>query len=772
MRKPLKWCGIILWAASAAAAFDFYSYWEPPLVGAAASVAVADDARSVPLNAAGLAAGHGFNAFFSSAVQDLGARDLHLYGDTLIGGFGYDWAREDHPDVRASRFSWTCGFPVYRWVGAGVGVGRLAASHPYLTAAWTVDAGLLVRPMPYASFGLSARNLNEPRFLRRVEPRTYVLGVGVRPGWERLTLAGDVGWREGDPTDEVGWRVGADVEVVSGVTLGADVDDEKRIGMAVSAGFPNFGAGYVARVNEDADLVGDNLSFYANTERRRSVVVGGKRYAEITVSGNLQEGEPGFSLFGSGTSARDIIRKLDAAADDPAIAGVIVRVGGVGMSGLAQEIKAALARVRARGKKVYAYVDDVMDPGAYYVAAGADCVAMSPRGYFAGTGGYMSLWRIKDLAARFGVEFEYATAGTYKGSSAEVFAGPPTEQQLEETQAIVDDIYARFVRDVAADRGLSEEVFRKYYEGPLLDAAACKDAGLVDEVTRYEGLKDFIARADRVDEIAASPAGAGRAWEYRWGRPRKVRVILAEGFILRGESGRIFLFGPRSMGSDTLVDQIKAAREDPEVGAVVLRVNSGGGDGLASDDIYQELKKCRDSGKVVVASMGDVAASGGYMISCAGERIFAEPATITASIGVFSQKLVLEDLYEKYGIDQYIIKPHEHADAMSPRRHLTTEEMAWMEDATRKAYDDFVATVAEARGMDRARVAEIAEGRVYTGAVAKDLGLVDEMGGLAEAVAYARGKAGLPSYSPVEYVGWEDAFVSRMMRAAGVVAGW
>jgi len=773
----------LAWAAGGAGAFDGYTYWDVPMTGAAASVAVADDARAVPLNPAGLAVDHGFNGYIASYTRAYaGRKDVHAYADTPLGGFGYEWARDYDPALpvnrRASRFTWALGFPLGRGFALGVAANRLAASKPYLTSAWAFDAGFLMRPIPYFSLGLAARNLNEPRFLREDQRRAYVAGIGIRPGWERLTLAGDVSWREGDEPEAVGWRAGIGVTVVKGLTFDAGVDDTRTYDAGLSFGFPFASAGYNARLSEDGDLVGENVAVGFNVRPKPSIVTAGGEYAEFDLAGDLSETPTGFSLLGGGGRAgtRDLLERLRRAREDDGVKVIIVKVGdvrpgfGPGVSALCQDLRAELKACRAAGKKVYAYVEEVTRPANYYIAAAADEIVISPWGYFGGVGTYINLWRYTGLAERFGIGFDYVTAGAYKGAFHQI-APEPTPEQKEEIQALVDDAYGQFVRDVAADRGLDAARVRELCEGPPLTAEDCKKARLADHVYRYDDFKDYLARGAKKGEIDVTRVTALTPWRDRWGRPGSIRVVVAAGGIERGAGGESFLTGSRVMGAETICRQLREARKDKAVKAIVLRIDSGGGDGLASSDIYEEMKQCRTAGKVVVASMGDMAASGGYFIACGADRIFAQPATLTGSIGVVTAKPVLAGLYDKYGISRTPITSHEHADATSANRAWTPEEKSWVEGLIQYDYGQFLDVVAASRKIERTRLEEIAQGRVYTGERALAIGLVDELGSLDDALAYARAQAKLPMDAPVEFVGLRSGFWERVPGAAATLMG-
>jgi protease IV len=241
----------------------------------------------------------------------------------------------------------------------------------------------------------------------------------------------------------------------------------------------------------------------------------------------------------------------------------------------------------------------------------------------------------------------------------------------------------------------------------------------------------------------------------RWGVHRKVAVVRVEGAIASGRS-RPAPFGQDGIaGAETIARLVKAAAADPEVAALVLRVDSPGGDGLASDLIWREVVQARRAGKPVVASMGDLAASGGYLVSVAADAIVAEPSTLTGSIGVFALKPDLSGLLGKLGVNPVTVKRGRHADLQSFTRGWTAEERALVEREVRAFYELFLSRVAEGRHLRRAAVEEVAEGRVWTGAQARDRGLVDALGTFEDAIRLAAARAGLPPDEEVELAAFE-----------------
>ncbi|MBU2700700.1 protease-4 [Sporomusaceae bacterium BoRhaA] len=230
----------------------------------------------------------------------------------------------------------------------------------------------------------------------------------------------------------------------------------------------------------------------------------------------------------------------------------------------------------------------------------------------------------------------------------------------------------------------------------------------------------------------------------------KVAVIYVEGVIMGGH-GQVGILNDQG-GTDNIMKQIREARDDQEVKAVVIRVNSPGGSAPASQELGEEIQKLRATGKVVVTSMGDVAASGGYWIAAVSDKIYANPATLTGSIGVYIPYSNWEELYKKIGIQQEKIKSGPYKDILSPDRPLTVEERAMVQDMVNDLYEQFVQVVATGRHMDEVQVRSLADGRVYTGHQAKDLGLVDEYGNLYDAIDGAAALAGLkPNPDVVEY---------------------
>jgi protease-4 len=322
------------------------------------------------------------------------------------------------------------------------------------------------------------------------------------------------------------------------------------------------------------------------------------------------------------------------------------------------------------------------------------------------------------------------------------------EPHRESYQSLLDSQVEQLVAGIAEGRGLDPAVVRELMDGGPFHASEAVDAGLVDRLSYrdevYASLKDELRGtylyADRYLKRA------GRA--HRKGAT--IALIHGTGSIARGRSKPKSLFGGASMGSDDVCAAIRKAVKAKRVKAILFRIDSPGGSAVASDAIWREVRRAREQGTPVVASMGNVAASGGYYVAMGADKIVADPGTITGSIGVVWGKFVTREAWKKLGVDWDSLQVGENADIWSPSHDLDEDGWKRLESFLDEIYDDFTGKVAESRGMDRDAVEAVAKGRVWTGTQAKENGLVDELGGFERALALTRAVAELPEGAPVK----------------------
>jgi protease-4 len=461
----------------------------------------------------------------------------------------------------------------------------------------------------------------------------------------------------------------------------------------------------------------------------------------------------------------DLLDALKRARDDRRVTALVARVGGRGI-GLAavQELRQAVRQLADAGKATIAWADSFGEFSAgnvqYYLATAFDTIWLQPSGDLGLTGIAVERVFLRGALDKIGADFQVAKRHEYKSAAEQLteqgFSGPAREETERLTASITEQIGAA----VADRRNLTPDRVRTLINsGPFL-AAAAQEHGLVDHLgyrdevysaVRKQAGPDAVLQylgryhrakllAEKARKFAVAPPWLGGPGG-QGGEP-VVALIFATGPIRRGRSGRSPL-GGGAMGSDTIAAAIRTAAR--EARAIVLRVNSPGGSYVASDTIWREVVRARAGGTPVVASMGDVAASGGYYIAMAADVIVAQPGTVTGSIGVLTGKPVLGQALGRAGVTSDLIQQGAHAAMFSQQRPFSPDEWALVNDWLDHIYADFTGKVAQARGMTQPQVHELARGRVWTGADAAERGLVDELGGLDRAAAIARTRAGLPA---------------------------
>ncbi|HEY1089572.1 MAG TPA: signal peptide peptidase SppA [Burkholderiaceae bacterium] len=440
---------------------------------------------------------------------------------------------------------------------------------------------------------------------------------------------------------------------------------------------------------------------------------------------------------------RDVLAVLDAAAKDAQISTLVLDLDDFAGGGLASlhELSAALQRFKASGKPVLAYGDSYSQRN-YLLAAQASKVYMHPMGMveLRGFGGYRNYY--KDAFDRLGISANVLRVGTYKNAVEPYFANGPSPATLEAEGLLYGDLWSGFTTAVETGRRLDKGAVMLGIEHmPELLAEAKGDAAalalklkLIDGLkTRDEVRAELIARGAKDGNTYRHidyNAYLGRLKQGRQYGPA-VGIVVAEGEIVDGDANA------GGVGGDSTARLIRQAREDEDIKAVVLRVNSPGGSAFASEIVRRELELTRQAGKPVVVSMGDVAASGGYWISMASDRVIADAGTITGSIGVFGMLPTGAGLLDKLSIHTGGTTTTWLAGASDPRRELDPRYAAMVQSGIQHIYDDFTSKAAAARKMDVAAIDAIAQGRVWTGAQALERGLVDELGSFDQAVSTA-----------------------------------
>lgn len=671
-------------------------------------------------------------------------------------------------DDAYSKITFALAVPLIRWLkpkwaknlSFGVNYSRMVSSTNFHAVKTNqVDIGAAWWPLRFLALGLMARSMNVPHTgpspsvtqsyvfdpevaFRPLGTKALELAVGARISPIRQDTAR---WRTHvvDPRGRLlinikGVRLFAEAErfrffPVSLSGFAADPRDAVKITMGFGLDFGHFGflGGATTSAGGPASYSGDGgvARLRISQERYESVVVVRPRLVT-----KLQ-----LSKYSGDRGMWKLVEQLDDIATRRGVALVETTGMALGYPQL-EEIREALQRVRARGGKVVVYLQGG-SLRAYLLAAGADRIVMHPNSSLDILGMRIQRFYFADLLAKLGVKAEFVRVAEYKGVPDQWERDGPSEPVARQHRQMVSDFWNHVLRTVARDRGQDPLVVKDWIdEAPISAEAALRD-GIVDDLAFPDeldaDLEAWLGRKIRIELPSKQ-----KEHVERYGLPSRIAVLEIEGDLVDGESFTIPLVNRKIAGSATLTKQIEKLRKDDGVRAVVVRIDSPGGSVRASDEIARELDLTRKK-KPVVISMGNVCASGGYYIATAGQYIYADATTATGSIGIFYPKFDLSGLADKLGIGIDRADYGAHAGLRSLWKPYSEDERAAAQRDIEDGYREFTARVGRARNMNAKQVDEVARGRVWSGVRAIEVGLVDDYGGLREAIMRARAIAGL-----------------------------
>ncbi|MBK7533810.1 MAG: signal peptide peptidase SppA [Myxococcales bacterium] len=565
-------------------------------------------------------------------------------------------------------------------------------------------------------------------------------------------------WREGSSSSEAGAKRGAgaaagdQAERPEGGEPGPSSPKAKPATPAFDPSNLASGLGMLEKIGDSLREPGP----YEAPQRSADFDADKPHWWVLTLSGAVVERESFSWSGGSGIELAALQERLAQAAGEEKLLGVVLRFADLELSFPdALEVRAAIKKVRAAGRRVVCHSHGTGNV-EYLVMSACDRVGMAPLGQVAITGPAALPVHLRPLLARFGVVADFLHVGAYKGAAEPFTHDAPSAQSREVLGQILDQHYQTMVEIIATERGLTQARVKELIDVGLHAPQAAQQAKLVDQVGSFEELRDAEVRAPWTHttlsdgEATKSPMQAmaelmrflGATPAQRPTHPH-VAVVYAVGNIIDG-SGEGLLGARQEIAAATLAPALRALAADDSVKAVVLRVDSGGGSAQASELIWKEMKALRAK-KPVVVSMSDVAASGGYYISCGATKIYAEPDTLTGSIGVVGGRLAFGAALAQQGVRTYPMGRGKRATMAQSLTAWTAEERTVIQAMMDDVYGTFLARVAQGRGKTLEQIHALAQGRVWTGAKAKELGLVDELGGLAEAIAEAEKLGQVPA---------------------------
>lgn len=600
------------------------------------------------------------------------------------------------------------------------------------------------------------------------------LSFGFRPGTERISFGLDGARNLTD--DDARWSLGANARLMAlpGLWLGGWV--RHHFG---EEGGPSFSEGGVSlglsqgglAVSTGLDFVdgqgnsASRLTTLATLSSRpnASLLPGRRQVVRLQLAGDLPE-RPGQTLFGNPTPGfAHWLMALDQMAKDDRVAGLLLQIDQAPNWAQSWELRQSISRFKARGKKVVAILT-VADMRSFYLAAIADEVHLYAAGGLLLNGLAITQTYWFSLMEKLGVKADLVRFADYKSATEPFTRTGPSEPAREQTRAILDGVHAEWLTTVSDGRRLPREALVAALDSGPQTMKVAIEKDLVDGLVEADGLGALVERVFGPDVALSRGYEPRREGFARWSRKKRVAIIPVVGGIVDGSSAGnlpvpVPFLGGETTGDNTFVAAIEAAVADPDVVAIVVRVDSGGGSAIASDKMHRAVLGAQKK-KPLVVSFGNVAASGGYYLA-AGSKILATPVTITGSIGIFAGKVDLNGLYGLIGLSTHTEKTNPRADMMSPYRPFTDDERQAAQNTIRAYYDRFLGLVAEGRKMELTAVEAVAQGRVWLGTAAHDKKLVDTLTGLWDAVAMVSREAGYePDELALTYLGGLPAFSS------------
>ncbi|MFT7625862.1 MAG: protease-4 [Myxococcota bacterium] len=674
-----------------------------------------------------------------------------LLGTPVIAGvsvgLGVDFLRpQDTPANQ--RLTLGMGYRLNKYVRFGMTYRHFFAddSGP-LDGTNTMDFGVLLRPVGWLSLGATVQDLVTPRIGGVVMPRRYQFGLGFQPGTDRVTIEADLDLREDDGALAVGGMLR--FEPIEGLELrgwgryGMTESQEGAVSvggsLALHFGFVGASGGVVVG---GQDGVSDTLGWTVSAR------VSGAAYGPIfkrtgktiVVSlGGVPE-EQRVQLLSKGATWTHMMSYLDRIRQDPSIGGVLLRSRGFG-GGWAQleELRDVIGELQAAGKVVTVYMDQG-DLRHAYAYATADRIILNPAGGMMITGLKAVISYYKTALDRLQIDIQWVKYGKYKSYPEAFSRTGPSQAARDVRNNLLDTLYDALAAGIASGREKTPEQVKALIDAGPYVAKECLAAGLVDKLLFWDEVKTWMAKEHGAGPFVSSlgPRSAPEAW----GTPPAIAVVVIEGSIVDGNSSRNPLLGSKNVGGNTIVKAVQQAAANPNVAGILLRINSPGGSSVASDHMHRALFKAA-KGKPIVASMGNVAASGGYYAAMGATEVFANDLTVTGSIGIFTGKPAFGRVLTWLGINRETFSRGANANLFGTDKPWTERELKVMQQKLKVFYDLFLSRVAENRKMTVEKVHESAQGRVWFGSQALTRKLTDTRGGTLAALRRVKELAGL-----------------------------
>ncbi len=760
------------------------------------SVTTVDDLTAANLNPAGLGGvqggemAYGLGLLAPPTERQLSTEHSLMAaagGNGFGAGLALQWLEQEFGgrSIRYHKHSIGLGFDATSMMSVGTAVHFFGSPDSRaIDDLTTFDVGLQLRPTSFLGLGLVARDVNQP-FASSFEsiPLSLRPGLALRFLDGRLVADGELDWTPRTGRTVVHPRL--NVEPIRGLRLFArggmplgdqnegDLTDGWTLsgGVAINLGYAGVRSGvYAEKRPRSAHLTRQSHLIRATTERESSLIPYGGRWIRMPIDSSLGERSER-PLFGAEQrSLLEVQRTMRTIGNDPEIDGIILDIKPNDL-GFAQawELRQSIRQLRDADTHVVALLQ-APDTTNSYLAAAADQTWLLPAEPYEPAGLSTNRLHYAELLDDIGIRAEFIRIGDYKSAPESFVRESPSEASLRQTNAYLDQLFESIVDGLSDGLNKSGDAIREMIDSvPHLPHRAV-ERGFVDDVVYpdevHAKLRDTYDAVASIDDSYVT-ASTGNE---RWNSPAEIAVIHIDGSIIRGQSGRAPLIGQTVTGHKTIRNTVNTLIAAPDVRAAVVRIDSPGGSAVASDLIYRDIRRLA-SQMPVVASMGDVAASGGYYVAAGADTIFATPTTLTGSIGIFAGKFSLGSLADRVGINSRQLQRGETAGNLSPFRPWTSDEKQAVTTSMNYLYELFLEQAAQTRPLDTGELDELARGRVWVGTDAADKKLVDNLGSLTDALRRAErlaelepGQARYQSYPAEQSLPSVSAGLTAMLR--------
>jgi len=673
----------------------------------------------------------------------LGVSFTYGYFDTM-----YNKDLKTTESANSSYFNINKGFFIYDIIGFGIGYSMAEGGSAVYDNYQGWSFGFLLRPFWFMSLGISITDVGGKIGGSSI-PRRETYSLSLRPYTHHVTLSFDAVREGSEGVKKMDYYIGTEVILPKEISLylRTDINWNMRFGISMPLHFTSPRSStvmldYYRTVSSGRELNSLGFSIPLKELPKAVTFPMGQTYLVINLNRKILEQEQGGFLSKRKITFTEIIQGLRQARKDRNIDGIVLRIEKAGLGfAQAQEIRDELALFKKTGRPVYAIMKDAGNR-EYYLAAIADRIYFTPNSTFNLTALSAKVYFLKDLLDKVGIEMEEVRHGKYKSANETFTRSHLSPEAKENLESLLNDINNQYLADIKKNRSLSDKTIAALFNEGIITPEEARTRGFIDRVMYdKEAFEDISKSAVPVNFTSYIQK---KDKHHRWGFRPAIAVVHVTGTIIRGKSSSGSF--ATTTGDRSYKKHLADAFGNPAVRAVIVRVDSGGGSASASDYMLKylmDLKK--ETGKPVIFSFGNIAASGGYFIASTGDPVLTSRGTITGSIGVISGKLNLEKLYKKLGINRDVIKLSEFADIFDESRSLTVREREVLQKGTDFIYDLFTGVVMKSRKLTKKEMAERAEGRVFTGSQAIKQKLADKIGGISAAIELARTMAGIKS---------------------------